>query len=158
LPCRPRGGSTDAVPTWPRRPASESSSMARILIVEDDRPFADALAFAFRLEGHEVLVAATADEGVRIGLARPPHVIVADWMLRHHRHGGDVCQWIHAACPNARTIIITGCPDAVSRAARWCESAAAVLEKPFHVEEILQAVNQALSGRMLRRQTIRAMT
>ena len=50
--------------------------MARVLIVEDDRPFADALAFAFRLEGYEVLDAATADEGVRLGLAHYPDLLL----------------------------------------------------------------------------------
>ena len=73
--------------------------MARVLIVEDDRPFADALAFAFRLEGYEVLEAATADEGIRIGLAHYPDIIIADWMLRSDLHGGEVCRQILRRLP-----------------------------------------------------------
>ena len=138
--------------------------MARILIVEDDRILADTLASALRLEGHEVLLAASADEGIRIGLARHPDVVVAEWMLAGERHGGTVCQWIHAACPSARSIIIT--PDAIPQAARWCASASAVLETPFHTEEILRAIDRVMSGTLPRRplsvrrgqRTIRAMT
>jgi DNA-binding NtrC family response regulator len=124
----------------------EGATMGRVLIVEDDRPFADVLAFAFRLDGHEVSVAVTADEGIRLGLACRPDVIVADWLLRGDLHGGEVCQRILAACPDARTIIITGCSEVVSLVARGCDGVAAVIEKPFHTEEILRAVNQALSG------------
>jgi DNA-binding response OmpR family regulator len=120
--------------------------MARVLIVEDDRPFADVLAYAFQLEGHEVLVAVTADEGIRLGLMHYPDVIIADWMLRSDLHGGEVCQRIHAACPLVKAIIITGCSDIVSQAARYCQCVTAVVEKPFHTEEIIQAVNGALSA------------
>lgn len=123
--------------------------MSRILIVEDDRPFAEVLAFALRLEGHDVLVAVTADEGVRLGLASRPDLIVADWMLRSELHGGEVCQRIHAACPWVKTIIITGYADVVAQAERWCPRVQAVLEKPFHTEEIIQTVNRALSGTTL---------
>ena len=119
--------------------------MSRILIVEDNRPFADALAYAFQLEGHEVAVAATADEGIRFGLAHRPDVIIADWMLRSDLHGGDVCRRIHAACPLMKAIIITGCSDIVSQAARCSPCVAAVIEKPFHTEEIIGAVRLALS-------------
>ena len=55
--------------------------MTRILIIEDDQSFADALACAFRFEGYEALVAVTAEEGVRAGVACRPDVVVADWML-----------------------------------------------------------------------------
>jgi DNA-binding response OmpR family regulator len=120
--------------------------MSRILIVEDDWPFADALALAFRLEGHDVSVAVTADEGVRLGLAYGPDVIVADWMLRSELHGGEVCRRVHAAYPRVKTIIITGCSDVVARADRWRPRAEAVVEKPFHTEEIIRVVNRALSG------------
>jgi DNA-binding response OmpR family regulator len=119
--------------------------MARVLIIEDDRPFADALAYAFRPEGHEVLVAATADEGIQLGLAHRPDVIIADWMLRSDLHGGDVCQRIYDACPLVKAIIITGCSEVVSQAAQCSPCVAAIVEKPFHTEEIIGAVRLALS-------------
>jgi two-component system response regulator RegX3 len=120
--------------------------MTRILIVEDDQSFADALACAFRFEGYEALVAVTAEEGVRAGVACRPDVIVADWMLCSDLHGGEVCRQIHAAHPSVKSIVITGCADAVSSAGRWQDSVATVLEKPFHTEEIFQAVDRVLSA------------
>jgi DNA-binding response OmpR family regulator len=120
--------------------------MARILIVEDDRPFADALAFTLRLEGHEVSVALSADEGIELGLAQCPDVVIADWMLRNELHGGEVCRRIHAACASVKTIIMTGYLEAVPEVGRRSEYGQAIIEKPFHKEDILAAVNRALSG------------
>ena len=119
--------------------------MARILIVEDDRPFADALAFALRPAGHDVLVAASAEEGIEIGLTGRPDVVIADWMLGGNLHGGEVCRRIRAACPSVKTIIMTGYLDGASEVDQWPEYAETLLEKPFHQEAILEAVNRALS-------------
>ena len=120
--------------------------MARILIVEDDRPFAEALTAMLRLEGHEVLAADNADEGIRLGLVQHPDVVVADWMLKDDLHGGEVCRRIHVACPRAKAIIITGYPTVAAQASRWCACIEAVVEKPFRKEKIIEAINQALSA------------
>lgn len=118
--------------------------MARILIVENDQSFADALAMTLRLEGHEVLVAIGADEGVELGLTHRPDVVVADWMLKDNLHGDEVCQRIHAACPWVKGIVMTGFMDAVSGAACSSERGEALIEKPFHKEDIISAVDRAL--------------
>ncbi len=120
--------------------------MIRVLIVDDDRFFADVLALAFRLEGYETLVAATADEGIRLGVAHSPDIVVADWMLRSELNGGEVCRRICAARPYTQVIIITGCSEIVSQAARCCQAVVAVIEKPFHTEEIIQAMRRASAG------------
>lgn len=119
--------------------------MGRILIVEDDRPFADALAVAIRLEGHDVLVAVSADEGIQLGRAQHPDVVIADWMLKSNMHGGEVCRWIRTACPQVKTIIMTGYRDIVTEIGQWSEYVETVIEKPFHKVEILEAVNRAMT-------------
>jgi DNA-binding response OmpR family regulator len=119
--------------------------MARILIVEDDRPFADALAGALRLEGHVVLVALSADEGVQLGASHRPDMVIADWMLKDHLHGGEVCRRIRAACPAVKTIIMTGYLDVAPEVGRWSEYGEAMIQKPFHKESILDAVRRAMS-------------
>lgn len=119
--------------------------MAQILVVEDDWPFADALASTLRLDGHSVLIAVTAYEGVKLGIAHCPDVVIADWMLKHQLNGGDVCERIRNAWPNVRTIIITGYPGVVPQVGRWSKRTETIIEKPFHKERILKAVDQALS-------------
>ena len=80
-----------------------------------------------------------------LGLADRPDVVIADWMLGGDLHGGEVCRRIRAACPSVKTIIMTGYLDGASEVEQWSEYAETLLEKPFHQEAILEAVNRALS-------------
>jgi two-component system, OmpR family, response regulator RegX3 len=119
--------------------------MIRVLIVEDSQPFADALAFVLRLEGCEVSVALGAEEGLRAGLAHRPDVVIADWMLRSRLHGGQVCRQIQAAWSGVRSILITGYLKRVPEILLWSDGVGTVLEKPFHTEEILEAIGLTMS-------------
>jgi two-component system, OmpR family, response regulator RegX3 len=119
--------------------------MVRVLIVEDNQSFADALAFVLRLEGYDVSVALTAEEGLRVGLTRRPDVVIADWMLKGNQHGGQVCRRIQAAWPAVRNVMMTGYVNRLPEIAQWSDGADAILEKPFHKEEILEAVSRRMS-------------
>jgi two-component system, response regulator YesN len=123
--------------------------MVRILIVEDDRFFADVLACTLGWDGHEVAVANNAAEGVSRGLASGPDVVVAAWKLKGEMHGGEVCRRIHAAWPNSRAIVITGHQEYFYEASHYCRCVAAVLIKPFHRDQILEAVRHALVGEIV---------
>ena len=123
--------------------------MGRIVIVDDEKIFADILAWILRKAGHEVFTATTPMEGIEQGILHQPDIIIADWILKNHIHGGEVARHIHAAWPHARTIIITGHIEMVSQARSWCDCIDEVIEKPFHRERILAAVNQLLSEREL---------
>jgi len=123
--------------------------MAQILVVEENRFFADVLACTLALDGHRVAVANSAGEGVRRGLANHPDVVVAAWRLKGDMHGGEVCRRIHAVWPSVKAIVITGHQECAFEAGQYCECVAAVLIKPFHRDEILDAVRQALVSEMV---------
>jgi DNA-binding response OmpR family regulator len=118
--------------------------MARILIIEMNPSFADVLACTLRVEKHDVAVANTAAEGIRLGVADRPDVVVVAWSLRGDVHGGEVCRRIRAASPRTKAVIITGRDEFVSRAKRYCRCAVAVLAKPFHREDLVGAIGKAL--------------
>jgi DNA-binding response OmpR family regulator len=118
--------------------------MGQILIVEDDRSFADALAYALGAEGYDVLVAAGEEEAIALAMVCRPDVIVADWSLGHGAHGGDVCRQIRKARPQIKAIIISGHQDVATQARRYCRCVEAVLTKPFHMKQLLDAVRRAL--------------
>jgi two-component system, OmpR family, response regulator len=120
--------------------------MARILVIENNPFFADVLACTLALEKHDVAVANAATEGIRLGLASHPDLVVAAWSLRGDVHGGEVCRRIRAASPGTKAVIITGHSELVSQAREYCRSAVAVLVKPFHRADILAAVRRALRG------------
>jgi two-component system, cell cycle response regulator CpdR len=123
--------------------------MARILIVEDDSFFADVLACTLGLDGHEVAVADSASEGVRRGRANCYDLVVAAWRLKGDMHGGTVCRRIRAAWPSVKALVITGHHECALEAAQYGKCVAAVLIKPFHRNEILEAVRQALVAELV---------
>jgi DNA-binding response OmpR family regulator len=120
--------------------------MARILIVEDDRFFAEALAGTLEWAGHEVAVAGGGDEGVRRGEGYRPDVLIAVWCLKGDVDGGEVCRRVEAACPAVRAVMITAHQERVFEAAHCSECVEAVLVKPFHKNEILDAVRRVTAG------------
>jgi DNA-binding response OmpR family regulator len=123
--------------------------MARILIVEDDRFFADVLACMLGWDGHEVTVANNAADGISRGLTSQPDVVVAAWGLKGEIHGGEVCRRIHSAWPNVTAIVITSHQEYVFEAGQYCKCIAAVLVKPFHRDEILDAVRRSFVGELV---------
>lgn len=68
----------------------------RLLLVDDDRAIRDALSLALRRAGHEVLTAATGEEGLACWRSEMPDLVLLDWMLPG-RDGIDVCRTIRAA-------------------------------------------------------------
>jgi len=120
--------------------------MTQILIIEDDRLFADALACMLRLEGYEVLTACSAAEGIQFGLEYNPDVVIADWSLGAGLSGGEVCRRILAVRTEARAIFITSHQDVAARIKRYGDDFTTVMTKPFHKEDILRAIRLALSG------------
>jgi DNA-binding NtrC family response regulator len=119
--------------------------MARILIVESDRFFAQALAGTLGLAGHEVSVAEGAVEGLHRGSLEPPDVVIAAWRLGSVMHGGEVCRQIHAVWPSAKPMVTPPHQEHVLEAAQFCRCIEPVLVKPFHKNDITEAVRRALA-------------
>ena len=55
--------------------------MSRILLVEDNRSYADTLRVNLEVEGHEVLVAGTCPDGLQLARNESPDLIILDLML-----------------------------------------------------------------------------
>ena len=58
--------------------SSQGSRRLRILIIEDSRDAADSLQLLLSLQGHEVRVAYTGPEGVRVAVEWSPEVVISD--------------------------------------------------------------------------------
>jgi DNA-binding response OmpR family regulator len=118
--------------------------MNRILIVDTNPFFADILACALDVENHDVTVADGAAEGIRLAATGHFDLVVAAWFLRGDKYPGELCRRIRRASRRANVIIITARDELVSEAIRQCRGAVAVLAKPFHREDLLAAVREAL--------------
>ena len=56
----------------------ESTTAARVLIVDDDVSVTDTFSRMLRLEGYEVWAAHSADEGLTLAQAHRPHAVILD--------------------------------------------------------------------------------
>ncbi len=119
--------------------------MPTVLIVEDEDSLRETLSRYLTHEGFDVIAAASGYEALEVGLDTRPDVLVADWMLKNHIHGLHVSEVFRALHPKVNTILITGFPsrDLVEESDRCGISR--LLEKPFDLQDLQDAVRLALS-------------
>ena len=122
--------------------------MAKILIVEDETSYCDILALILSRAGHDVRLAEDLQQGIRDAPAYAPDLLITDWMLKSHLHGGQVAEQIRAAHPPVKTIVITGYSDVVRLVRNSYSFVDQVIVKPFHTTEILEATDRALGLKM----------
>ena len=119
--------------------------MKKILIIEDDRKIAAALAVRLKAAGYEVLTAFDGREGVLSAVSEQPDLIISDiWMpdpigfLNKER----LAQLGLASVP---VIYITASKKKDLRQIAQEEGAAAFFEKPYDAGQLLAAIARALS-------------
>lgn len=119
--------------------------MATVLIVEDEDVLRETLSSFLTRQGHDVIAAASGYEALEVGLDASPDVLVADWMLKNHIHGLHVSAVFRALHPQLNTILITGFPsrDLLEESDRC--GIARLLEKPFDLQDLDDAVSSALA-------------
>lgn len=125
--------------------------MSRILIVEDTPLMRDSLVDVLSASGHEAI---TADNGVDacdiIAAGTLFDVIITD-IIMPEMDGIQAIMEIQTMQPDARIIAISGGSARMEKAQGLDTArrlgAVAVLEKPFEVDTLLDAVNAALAKR-----------
>ena len=119
--------------------------MVTVLIVEDEDVLRETLSSFLTRQGHDVIAAASGYEALEIGFDASPDVLVADWMLKNHIHGLHVSAVFRALHPRLNTVLITGFPsrDLLEESDRC--GITRLLEKPFDLRDLDEAVSSALA-------------
>jgi DNA-binding NtrC family response regulator len=117
----------------------------RILVVEDEKVFADILEIVLSHGGYDVRIALGVDEAIAQAAEYRPDVLITDWVLRDKRDGGFVAEAIRSHCPHVKTIVITGYRDVACSLREDPQGIREVIEKPFQVAQVLEAVRRALA-------------
>jgi len=117
--------------------------MARVLVVDDEQGFREYLGRYLARAGHEVRAADSGRAAIDVGVRFRPDVLIVDWMLKNHVHGLQVAEVLGAIRPDLATIMITGFPSRDLRAAAERARILHFVEKPFELEEIREAVDEA---------------
>lgn len=115
---------------------SESTSQARVLIVEDEDKTRASLAEGFGLESWNVATAATADEAIRACDSEAFDLVVLDWMLPD-RDGIDVLNHIRARGLHTPVLMLTARGTVADRVLGLETGADDFLPKPFAFAELI---------------------
>ena len=115
--------------------------MKKILIIEDEAAFREAIAFALEAEGYEVIQAESAVDGIELARSRIPDLILSDVLM----DSVDGYEAVVSIRQDPRTtgipiILMTGKPDKEGLVHALELGADDYLTKPFAVPVLLEAV------------------
>jgi len=121
--------------------------MARILIIDDNAPTRDILRQALERAGHEVVEASDGRVGIAHQRTMPAEVIITD-ILMPDQEGFETIRELRRDFPTTGIIAISGggqigC-DTLLAVAERLGAAQCVLQKPFSLRDMLDAVHQLL--------------
>ena len=122
--------------------------MSRFLVVEDESAIAELISINLRHAGHEVTVAATADEAQREIVKALPDLVLLDWMLPGQSGLALAQRW--RADPRTRSlpiIMLTARADEADRVAGLDAGADDYLGKPFSTHELMARIRAVLRRR-----------
>jgi two-component system response regulator MprA len=116
--------------------------MARVLVVDDDRPIRELLRIILELEGYDV---ALAEDGVAalefLTRASVPWVVLMDVMMPY-LGGVEVCRRLHAAGPRVCQHQIALMTAGMLEEDECPALARVLLRKPFDVDRAVSVVDQ----------------
>ncbi len=108
-----------------------------ILLVEDDAVLRELFSQMLQQAGFPTVAFASARSALNAVCLDPPDLVVADWNTTVDGQRFATC--LKLAAPAARLIIVSGDP---ARQIREASDADAVLEKPFTMNELVDAVRR----------------
>ena len=118
-------------------------SMARILVIDDDKLIRWSLKEIFSEEGHRVDTAAVPDKAIGLANEAPYNLIFADIEL-NEANGIDVLKKIYEVQPEAKIIILSAMPVNQVEAQLAGLAVFAVVEKPFDSDKIRDLAIKAI--------------
>src|ERR1019366_8714623 len=122
------------------------SSMAKVLLVDDDLTMLQMVAELLRQEGHEVFPFSNGSAALAGLTTHAPELVITDLYFDKTRaHGLEVVQKARALSPPAVVIVITGYGTIETAVEAMKNGAFDYLEKPFKVDELKLCVQRALS-------------
>ena len=119
--------------------------MSRIVVVEDEPAIAELIAINLRHAGHEVTLAATADQARQAIDAVLPDLVLLDWMLPGQSGLALARQWRGAARTRELPIImLTARGEEQDKVAGLDAGADDYLTKPFSTNELMARIRAVL--------------
>jgi len=131
---------------------TQPAARSRILIVEDDRPQADAVAEALQRVGHTCIVVTEPRRALEI-MERDGFDLVITDLVMHEVSGMEILQAARRLDPGAEVIMITGHGTIETAVQAMRDGAWDFITKPLNLAELRDRVAKALEHRRLVRRT-----
>jgi len=117
--------------------------VSRVLIVEDERDLALGIRTNLEIEGYEVLVAYTGEEGLELASRATPDLVILDLMLPQ-MSGFDVLASLRSAGMSMPVLILSARAEEVDKVRGFRTGADDYVTKPFGVMELMLRVQSLL--------------
>lgn len=124
----------------------KSSSVHRVLLVDDDVEIVESMRFALESAGFQVFVARDGNEGIAMIEHQSPDVLVLDMMMPK-RSGFLVLEQLQRSPPSHPTRIIMITANEGSRHKAYAEMLGVneYIRKPFPMERLVETVRSLLA-------------
>jgi two-component system cell cycle response regulator CpdR len=119
--------------------------MARILLAEDDENLRFFLARALRRAGHEVSDYGDGESALGYMNEHAVDLLLAD-VVMPGLDGIELARRANDMWPHLRVIFITGFAAVALREAKAMSNEATVLEKPFHLRQLVNEIDRFLAA------------
>jgi len=117
----------------------------KVLVVDDEAPIVEAVAYNLRKEGYEALTASDADQALQVARKQHPDLIILDVMLPS-ASGFDVCRTLRAE-GDTPIIMLTARAEETDRVVGLELGADDYVTKPFSMRELMVRVKTILRRR-----------
>jgi DNA-binding NarL/FixJ family response regulator len=124
------------------------SAPVRIVLVEDNQVFREALELLLNLRSDVDVVASVGDgsDAVPACLEHSPDVVLMDYRLPG-LDGVQATRAVRDSCPGVDVVCLTGAADPREIEALYDAGAVACLKKDQELDEIVAAIHRAVAGR-----------
>ncbi len=119
--------------------------MAKILVLDDERIYAEEVADTLGRAGHDVWWTSDWADGIRRCSWEPPDILVVDWMLRDNATGLEVAEAGKFFSPRLKAITISGFDPDYLKKFEVTPFVSAWLCKPFEADTLRTTVRRVLA-------------
>jgi DNA-binding NtrC family response regulator len=123
--------------------------MAKIVILDDQPEICTSIRRRLAKDGHDVRTSYAGDEAIDFGHLFEPDLLITDWRLGSEYDGLEVADAFRFANSNVKTILITGHSRHEIEEQESSIEFHSILYKPFSLDEMVAAVNEALDNEAL---------
>ncbi len=118
--------------------------MARILIVDDDRPVLQSLELVLGNEGHELVLTQDGQQALQVLTDEPVDLVITDLLMKPV-DGLELLRYVRKERPRVAVIVVSAYSSTPIIEQCRALGCAAYIRKPFRIREITETVRIALA-------------